>query len=84
MPSTKTKLEPGKFLEAYGAYIKNRRVYLYYRSESEEIKNQIFKIAYSRDGLDFEFYQSSQPASLAVPKVSTDFASELPYRPKLF
>ena len=77
-------MEPGKFLEAYGAYIKNRRVYLYYRSESEEIKNQIFKIAYSRDGLDFEFYQSSQPASLAVPKVSTDFASELPSRPDHF
>ncbi len=60
------------FLERDGVVPKNNKVYLYYRHPHSVIKNQIFEVAESRDGINFEFYnavKSSIQKPSIIPKV---------------
>ncbi|HWS49279.1 MAG TPA: hypothetical protein VN174_04495 [Candidatus Methanoperedens sp.] len=52
---------------------KNDKIYLYYRSTEEERKGEIFKVAQSEDGLNFEFYQTTKPAKLKIPEIPSGF-----------
>ena len=45
------------FLERDGVVSKNNLVHLYYRHPGSTVKNQIYKIAESVDGSNFEFYK---------------------------
>lgn len=63
---------------------KNDKIYLYYRSEKDETKKEIFKVAQSDNGLDFQFYETTKPAKLKVPEVPAGFKDILTSRKGYF
>ena len=63
---------------------KNNLVYLYYRHPGSTVKNQIYKIAESIDGSNFEFYKVYKSAVIKPPSLPRWLKNLISPRPGLF
>jgi beta-1,2-mannobiose phosphorylase / 1,2-beta-oligomannan phosphorylase len=63
---------------------KNNKVYLYYRHPKSSVKHQIYKVAQSLDGQNFEFFKTYKTGSYRTPTIPATYRKLVLSRPGYF